>query len=311
MIHKRKYRKGFISLLLIIFYNTITYAQQVPHYTQYLYNMQVLNPAFVGANSDLSISLLSRQQWVGVEGAPETKTFSINGRTFRGLGFGVTIINDKLGLANSTNINLDASYTISTSQYGRVSFGLKGGLTFFSNNLSNGTTPDNDFNPSTSGKFPNIGLGALYYNDKFFVGLSIPNILKSSQFKTLETFNIAEEVNNSNYFLATGLIYKLSEDFTFKPATIIKYTPTLPVSIDINSNIIYKNKLETGLSYRYKNSISALFAIIFKEKFRVGYSYDYKLSNYGTNLSSHEIIIRFDLDLKRNTRWLFHNKCYF
>lgn len=308
---KKTCKQLFINVLLILFFNIVFHAQQTPHYTQYLYNMQVLNPAFVGANADLSISVLSRQQWVGVQGAPETNTFSINGRTYNGLGFGATVINDKIGLSNSTNVNLDASYTIPTSKYGRLSFGLKGGMTFFSNNLSNGITPDNDIYASNTGKFSNIGFGGLFYNNKFFVGLSVPNLLKSSQFITYETFNKNARLSNSNFFLVAGAIYNLSNNFKIKPTTIIKYNTTVPISIDFNSNFIYKNKIETGLSYRYNNSMSAMFALIIKEKFRIGYSYDSKLVNYGDNLSSHELILRFDLDLKRDKRWLFHNQCFF
>ncbi|MDN3620813.1 type IX secretion system membrane protein PorP/SprF [Polaribacter undariae] len=301
----------FTCVLLILFFSTFNYAQQTPHYTQYMYNMQVINPAFVGSRADLSISLLSRQQWVGVEGAPETKTFSINGRTAAGLGFGATVINDKLGLANSTNINLDISYTLPISRYERLSFGLKGGVTFFNNNYAGGVTPDNEIYASTNGSYPNIGFGGLYYTEDFFIGLSIPNILKSRQFKTLENLDESFGISNHNFFLASGYIYEMSEELKFKPSTIIKYTPSLPVSVDLNANFIYKEIIEAGLSYRYKESMSALFAIVINKKYRVGYSYDNRLANYGENLSSHEIIISFDLDLKRNTRWLFHNRCYF
>lgn len=316
MIYKKnlikiKGRQFFVNVSFFVFFGIITYAQQTPHYTQYLYNMQILNPAFLGTRADLSITFLSRQQWVGIEGAPKTQTFSINGRTISGFAFGATVINDQIGLTNSTNINLDASYTIPTSQYSRISLGLKGGLTFFNNNLSNGITPDNDVYASNNGKFPNIGFGALYYNEKIFLGLSIPNLLKSNQFQTRENFTTKERSDNSNYFLATGAIYNLTKNFKLKPTTIIKYTPTLPLTIDINTNVVYKNIIETGMSYRYKNSITTLFAVIINNKYRIGYSYDYRLANYGSNLSSHEISLRFDFELNRNKRWLFHNNCYF
>jgi type IX secretion system PorP/SprF family membrane protein len=301
----------FIGVLIILLFTTLNYAQQTPHYTQYMYNMQVINPAFVGSRADLSISLLARQQWVGIEGAPETNTFSINGRTAAGLGFGATVINDKLGLANNTNINLDASYTLPISRYERLSFGLKGGVTFFNNNYAGGVTPDNEIYASTDGSYPNIGFGGLYYTEDFFIGLSIPNILKSSQFKTLENLDENFGISNHNFFLASGYIYEISEKLNFKPSTIIKYTPSLPVSVDLNANFIYKEKIEAGLSYRYKESMSAVFALVINKKYRVGYSYDARLANYGCNRSSDEFIISFDIDLKRNTRWLFHNRCYF
>ena len=312
VLKKKNNKKQYlISMLLITVFNLVTYTQQTPHYTQYLYNMQVLNPAYVGSRSDLSISVLSRQQWVGIEGAPTTKTFSINGRTIRGLGLGLTVVNDKIGLAETTNTNIDVSYTIITSEHARLAFGLKGGLTFFSNNLSQGITPDNDIYASTSGKYPNIGFGALYYTQKFFVGFSLPYLLETPLFKTLESSNVTGVADDMNYFLSTGAIFELSDNIMFKPSTIIKYTSNLPMSIDLNANFLLRNNIETGLSYRYKNSVSALFAIIIDEKFRVGYTYDYRLTNFGSNLSSHEIVLHIDFSFNRNQRWLLHNKCFF
>lgn len=310
MINK-KISPYFISLTLIIFFRLSTFAQQVPHYTQYLYNMQVLNPAYVGVKSDLSVSLLARQQWVGVEGAPETNTFSVNGRTRDGLGIGATVINDKIGLTQSTNINIDASYTIQTSQFGRLAVGLKGGISYFSNNLSEGSTPDNDVYESTPGRFPNIGFGGLYYTDRFMIGLSIPNILKSNQFEIFETTYRNNSISNANYFLTGEAIFDISEDLKYKPSAIIKYTPTLPVSFDVNSNFMYKETIEAGLSYRYKQSISALLAVIINKKVRIGYAYDYQLAEFGDNLISHEIILTLNLNLNRQTRWLYYDRCCF
>lgn len=312
VLDKKSNKKQLFLYLFFAFYVATSSAQQMPHYTQYLYNMQVLNPAYVGSRADLSISVVSRQQWVGIEGAPTTKTFSINGRTIRGLGLGLTVVNDKIGLAESTNANVDVSYTLVTSENSRLALGLKGGLTFFSNNLSKGITPDNDIYASRNGNYPNIGFGAYFYTPKFYVGLSLPSLLKTPLFKAYDTTNNTTGLSNHvNYFFSTGALFNVSDNIQFKPSTIVKYTTNLPVSIDFNTNFLYKNTLETGISYRYKNSVSALFAIIIKEKFRVGYSYDYNLSNFGSNLSSHEIVLQIDFSLKRNKRWLLHNKCYF
>lgn len=310
MINK-KLKSYVLSLVIIVFFNLITYAQQIPHYSQYLYNMQVLNPAYVGTKADLSFSLLSRQQWVAIEGAPETSTFSINGRLRNGLGIGATVINDKIGLSQSTSIDLDASYTVQTSQYGRLAVGLKGGLTYFSNNLSEGYAPDNDIYESTQGRFPNVGFGGIYYTDTFLIGLSIPNVLSSNQFKTFETVYQNNNISNANYFLTGEAVFDISEDLKYKPSAIIKYTPTLPVSFDINSNVLYKETLEAGLSYRLEKSVSALFAVIINKKVRIGYAYDYQLVDYGDNLSSHEIILTVNFNLDRNFRWLYFDRCCF
>ncbi len=310
MINK-KISLFFLNLLLIVFFSGVIHAQQVPHYTQYIYNMQVLNPAYVGVKADLSASILSRQQWVGVEGAPETKTFSLNGRIRSGLGAGITVINDKIGLAESTNVSADASYTIQTSQFGRLAVGLKGGLTYFSNNLSQGLTPDNDIYESTNGRFANIGFGGLYYTDRFMIGLSIPNVLSSNLFEISETTFRNNTISNTNYFLTGEVVFDLTESLKFKPSAILKYTPTLPLAFDINSNMLYRETLEAGFSYRYKESISALFAVILNKKVRIGYAYDYRLRDFGDNLISHEIILTLNLNLNRQTRWLYFDRCCF
>lgn len=297
--------------VLIAFLNIHIYAQQTPHYTQYIYNMEAINPAAVGSRSDLGISFLSRHQWINVEGAPATQSFSINGRTKKGIALGTTIIHDEIGLAESTNINLDASYTLITSHYGRLALGLKGGISFFNNNLERGITPDNNTYASTTGNYPNIGLGALYYNKKYFIGISMPYLLKISQFNIEENPELTEIADNINYFFSAGMKFNLTDEIQFKPSTLIKYNTSLPISVDINANFLYKEYLEAGISYRYDDAISALLAFTINKKIRIGYSYDNQISSIGTNLSSHEILLLIDFKLKRNKRWLPHNSCYF
>ena len=300
-----------ILCLLISFFSIYISAQQTPHYTQYVYNMEVFNPAAVGSRSDFSISFLTRHQWAGIEGAPSTQTFSVNGRTNNGIGLGTTVVYDKIGLAENTNVNIDASYTIVTSVNGRLALGLKGGVSFFNNNLAQGITPDNDTYASTSGSYPNIGFGALYYNRNYFIGASIPYLLKISQFNIDEASNLPEIADNLNYFVTGGMKFYLTDDIQIKPSTIIKYNSNLPISIDLNANVLYKNYFEAGLSYRYNDAISALIAFTINEKIRIGYSYDQQISSVGTNLGSHEIMILMDFDLDRKGRWLEHTSCYF
>lgn len=292
-------------------FSLIISAQQTPHYTQYMYNMQVVNPAYVGARADLSIGLLARSQWVGVEGAPKTNTFSLNGRIADGLGLGLSVINDKLGLAENTNVNIDASYTIVTSPNGRLALGLKGGASFFDNKLAEGITPDNEIYASLNGSHFNIGVGAFYYNERFFLGLSMPYLLKTPQFRFDDEDYTTGLSENINTFIAAGMRFELTDNIKFKPSTLIKYAPNLPLSIDFNTNFLYKENIEVGLSYRYNDSASALFAIILNENFRIGYTYDHTLTDLGSNLSSHEIMLILDFTFKNKSRWLSNTKCYF
>lgn len=296
----------FVTLLI----GVNIYAQQLPNYTQYSYNMQILNPAFAGYRSDLSMSLLAREQWVGVDGAPKTKTFSLNTRVQKGIGIGTTVVNDRIGLSQTTNINLDISYSLFLSEHSKLAIGLKGGTTFFSNNLANGITPDNDIYASTTGEFYNVGFGALFYNRKFYVGLSIPYLLETPEFYIQENFINGSLATNPNYFLTSGAVFKLRNNIQFHPSTMVRYTTNLPPSIDFNLNFLYKGIIETGISYRYQNSLSALFTLIVDKKYRIGYAYDYKMANIVGNFNTHEVMLHIDINLGKK-RWMEYGRCPF
>jgi type IX secretion system PorP/SprF family membrane protein len=298
---------------IFIFYNINANAQQVPHYAQYMYNMQVLNPAFVGSKSDLNATLLSRGQWINVDGAPQTTTFSLNTRLNSGFGLGTTVISDQIGLLDNTNINLDVSYTIPTSQNGRLALGLKGGIAFYNNDLVSGITVDNEVYASTSGQFFDLGFGMLYSTNKYYVGLSAMNLFESPMYFLGNDLSSIKGLERANYFLTGGTVFDISKfgDVKFLPSTMIKYTPTLPISIDLNANFRFNNVFEVGVSYRHQNSVSAMASVILYNRIRIGYAYENYFTTAVQNLNSHEIILRIDLKLNRKNKWLFLDCCSF
>ncbi len=302
--------KTAISLLILL--SIEVSAQQTPHYTQYMYNMNVINPAYAGARADISIGLLARQQWVGVEGTPETETFSINARTFDSVGMGLSVVQDKLGLLEDTNINLDLSYTMVTSHYSRLAFGIKGGFSNFNNNLSAGLTPDNDNYADLEGRYPNAGVGLFFYTKNYYIGLSVPQLFNTPKFR-LDPNSYSSVLNDyQSYFGTFGYVFQFNEKVKFKPSTLIKITRSLPISVDLNANIFYNDQIEFGVSYRYHDSVSAMAALVLNKKFRIGYSYDHTLTNLGGfNQGSHELMLLVDFNFKKRGRWLNDSSCYF
>lgn len=301
----------FFSLFLLL--HTSALPQQAPHYAQYMYNTQVLNPAFVGLRSDLNATLLSRGQWVNVDGAPQTTTFSLNTRLNSGFGLGATVISDQIGLLDNTNVNLNVSYTIPTSQNGRLALGLTGGLGFYNNGLASGVTVDNEVYASTTGEFFDLGFGMLYSTNTYYVGLSAMNLFESPMFFTEDDLSTIKGLERANYFLTGGTVFELSQfgDIKFLPSTMIKYTPTLPISIDLNANFRFNNNFEVGVSYRHQNSASAMASVILYDRIRIGYAYENYFTTAVQNLNSHEIILRVDLKLNRKNKWLFLDCCSF
>ena len=302
------------SVLLIVFILmltfTSTYAQQDPQYTHYMYNMNVVNPAYAGSRETLSIGLLGRTQWVGIDGAPQTITANIHAPVGRNLGLGLSVIADKIGPVKEQNAYADISYTIETSDEGRLSFGLKGGVTFFNAALSSILLPDGSTGSSSTdvlfqndgkGTFPNIGAGVYYHTDDFYLGLSIPNFLETPHFKDVTSTTVTLEASEKMHgFLTAGYVFDISDNVQFKPATILKAVPGSPLSIDLTGNFMINDTFELGLGYRFGDSIDALVSFLVTDDLRVGYAYDYTLTKLGDfNSGSHEIFLQYDVNLSR------------
>jgi len=294
----------FLAFGFLLFFNE-TKAQQDPQYTQYMYNMNVVNPAYAGSRGTLSLGLLARSQWTSVDGSPKTFTFDAHAPLGKKVGVGLSVVADEIGPAKEQNIYADVSYTLTTSDEGRLAFGLKGGVTLLNVNLldvvlpQTGSAGDPVFDENINEAFPNFGAGVYYYTNKWYAGLSVPNILKSEH---LDKDNIntkaAEEVH---YFLTGGYVFDLSSTLKFKPSLMFKGVTGAPVSIDINANFLLYDRFELGASYRVEDAVSLLFNFGVTPDFRIGYAYDYTISEFSNSQTggSHEIILLYDIDFSK------------
>ncbi|QTE24148.1 PorP/SprF family type IX secretion system membrane protein [Polaribacter cellanae] len=296
--------KKIIVILAVILFTVSAKAQQDPQYTQYMYNMNIINPAYAGSYDVLSINLLGRSQWVGIDGAPRTLTMGINSPVGKNVGLGLSVIVDEIGPVQEQNVYGDFSYTLKVGENAKLALGLKAGFTFFNICLPcletvNGG--DQAFvNQNANKIMPNIGAGAFYYTNKFYAGLSIPNLLKTFHFdKKGGQISRASETNH--FFFTSGYVFDLSNDVKLKPSTMIKAAEGSPLSIDFSGNVLLYDKLEFGLSYRLDESVSALINIRASNTLRIGYAYDYTLTNLGNyNSGSHEVFVLFNFDFERN-----------
>ena len=292
-------KKLFLVTLGIIAFSADLQAQQDPHYTQYMYNMSVFNPAYAGSKEDLSMGILYRKQWVNMEGAPTT--FSVFGHqpVGKNLGTGLSIISDKLGPIAEKNIYGDVSYTLQLNESMKIAVGLKTGATFHSVDLFSkiaATLPDpNDgvFGRDINKTSFNFGTGLFLYTDHYYFGISIPNILKTPHLN-YNGENYGSEV--PHYFITGGYVFDINFEWKFKPFAMVKSSFGAPVSYDVSTNFLYNNKVEFGLTYRKEDSFGGMVNINITPQLRIGYAYDSIISNlnYTTN-ASHEIILLFDL----------------
>jgi type IX secretion system PorP/SprF family membrane protein len=264
--------------------------------------MNVLNPAYAGSKGTLSIGVLGRTQWVGIDGAPKTFTLAAHAPFGEKVGLGFSAIVDEIGPVKEQNLFADFSYTIRTSDVGKLAFGIKAGFTFHNLNEASliAIDPNDpsiiDFDDRT---FPNFGAGAFYYTNQFYVGLSLPNILETKHFDRNNGITKASE--KAHFFLTSGYVFDVSESLKFKPSVMAKAAGGAPLSVDISANFLLNEKLELGASYRLDDSISGLISFLVTNDFRLGYAYDYTTSNLGDfNSGSHEVFLLWDIDLSRD-----------
>jgi type IX secretion system PorP/SprF family membrane protein len=282
------------------------FAQQDPQFTQYMYNMSIINPAYATGELDvLNLGGLYRSQWVGMEGAPRTASFFAHKPLTERIEVGVSFTNDNIGdVVNENNIFADFAYVIPVGLESKLSFGVKAGLSFYntnfngfvlqSGNVNNGL--DVAFNDNVGQTFPNLGFGAFFFENNFYLGFSAPNILST---KHLEDENgiKATGAENVHYFFTGGYVFDISPNVKFKPAFMAKAVTGAPLAVDITANVLFNEKIEAGLAYRLEDAVSALVNFRVTPEIRIGYAYDYSLTNLSEfNSGSHEIFILWDID---------------
>lgn len=298
-----------LYLVTLIVFSAIVdiQAQQDPHYTQYMYNMSVMNPAYAGSKENLSLGLLYRKQWVEIEDAPTTGTFFGHSSVGKNVGLGLSFISDRIGPVEENNVYGDFSYTLNLGGEHKLAFGLKTGLTFHNVGLYsdiNHTLPqpsDPAFSEDISNIYFNIGSGFFYYTNKYYLGLSVPNMLKSKHLDIQRSGNelqFGSEV--SHYFLTGGYVFDINESIKFKPFFMLKSAFGVPSSLDLSTNFLFNQKFEVGGTYRLEDSFGLMLNYAISPSFRIGYAYDHIVSDLKvTTPSSHELILLFDLNFPK------------
>ena len=288
---------SIIAVLLLAFQ---MHGQQDPQYTQYMYNMNIINPAYAGSRENLSFGLLYRKQWAGIEGAPETGTFFGHSPIGNNLGLGISAISDQIGPVKETNLYADISYTLRLGGEHRIAFGIKAGATFHDIGLTDLDLIDETdpfFQENINSTTPNIGAGFFYYTEKYYFAVSVPNLLSSVHLDA-NGFKIGSDTQH--YFVTGGYVFDLSRNTELKPSLMIKSAFDAPTSLDVNVNARFYKKFEIGASYRLDDSISGLVNFAVTPSFRIGYAYDSVTSDIRPYApASHEIMLLFDLNFSK------------
>lgn len=284
-------------------------AQQEQHYSQYMFNGLVINPAYAGSSDMISASAFHRTQWVGFDGHPSTQTFSIHSPALhKSVGLGLQLVNDKIGIERKTSILTSYSYKVNVNK-GILSMGLQAGLQNYSidqDELDVKDLDDQKFYPSVSSKIvPDFGFGAYYLKDNYYIGVSIPHLTQTKL--EINGYSTGSEFSklSRHYFVTAAYKYRINRDFSVLPSFIFKGVAAAPVSLDLTTHIKYRKIAWFGGSYRIGDSfnfqagadIGELLDKVDKSV-RIGYAYDLTTSKFNSyNNGTHEIMLIYDFEL--------------
>ncbi len=288
--------KYFFQIVLILVGAT-SVAQQDAQYTQYMYNTINFNPAYAGSRGALSIFGLHRSQWVGLDGAPTTNTFSIHSPIRNSnLGFGLSFINDKIGPTSENQISADISYSLNISNKWLMSFGIKGTANLFNLDVSK-LNPETPLDPSLQDLnnyfTPNLGAGIYIHSDKAYFGFSIPNFFETTRYAD-QTQSVSKQ--RMNYYIMGGYVFDINPSIKFKPAFLSKIAEGTPLQIDLSGNFLFYEKIVLGGAWRWNAAWSAMAGYQITDGLFIGYAFDQETTNLARfNSGSHEVFLRFEL----------------
>lgn len=273
------------------------FAQQDAQYTQYMYNTININPAYAGSRGVMSVFGLHRTQWVGLDGAPTTNTFSLNTPINNSnLGVGFSLVNDRIGPTSDNTISADISYTIPMNEVYKLSFGVKASGNIFNldtDKLDPAQANDPNLQNFNNEFSPNFGAGVYLHSDKLYLGLSVPNFLQDSKYNDNEVAVFQERMN---FYFIGGYVFDVSPSIKFKPAVLTKMVAGSPLQVDASANFLFFDKFMLGGAYRWDAAVSALAGFQVTDGLFIGYSYDMETTQLRRyNSGSHEVFLRFEL----------------
>ncbi len=289
--------------MMLLFLSKKVNAQTEPMYSQYMYNMLGVNPAYAGNREALSLNFFQRNQWAGIKGAPKTTSISMDQSIKEGsIGWGAQVYDDRLGVEAATGFNGMLSTRLRVSKNGILSGGLSFGMMNYRINLNEVNNRNNPNDPSfistnkPSSWKPSLGMGIYYNTDRFYASVSTPSILKSRLANYVDFISSIDKSNDFHLFANTGYVFDMNDDVKIKPSTMIKMVSGAPIEADLNLNIWLKDILGIGGSYRTGDAFVGMAEIQATPNLRFGYAYDVPFNplKYFTK-GSHEIMLRYEI----------------
>jgi len=285
--------KKFLFTLMLLPLAAI--AQQESYYSLYQFNMQVINPAYAGAEADNMVSFLNRSQWAILDDSPRTMSLAYSSKRENNVGLGLSVVADRVFVERQTFAYVDFSYRLDMDET-KVFLGLKAGGNFYrssSLDLEDYNTGIDPAQREFSRFNPNIGAGVYVQNEKYWVSFSIPRLFNIKRDNDI-SIGAKDRVHS---YLGGGINYALGDNFILKPAVMIRKVKALPLSADISTFLSFDNRLDFGVAYRTSAAFSFLTYVNITGGIDIGYAYETPTNQelIGQQIKTHEIFFRIRL----------------
>jgi type IX secretion system PorP/SprF family membrane protein len=317
--------KYMVMLLFACVCGNRVMAQQEAQYSQYMFNMLAVNPAYAGSRDVLSMTGLYRQQWVGIQGSPTTETFTIDLPIKREkVGLGLQAYNDQVGVFHNTGVYATYSYRVKVSQRATLAMGIQGGVTNLSGDLAGvrrtvgGNDADVAFSQNISKFLPNVGTGLYLSTDRGYIGVSCPMIIQNVFTATgkEDTSRTQRAKQYRHYFAMMGFVVGLSNSLKLKPSVLVKMGTDNGVSaaVDFNLNLWIKDRVAVGASWRTNNNnfsksvfanqngdaVIGMLELQMSDQLKLGYAYDFAINGLqNRQQGSHEVMLRYEFGYRK------------
>lgn len=277
-----------IVMMLLVSCTGMVIAQQEYQFTQVTKSVEFLNPAYNVSKKGTNATLLHRNQWMGVEGAPKTVACNIHlpMKTIP-LGIGASAVGEYIGLRKVLNAGLTANSQVKVGESGYLAGGIAAGaqITRYSDEKAIAYTEYHELSGYESVD-PYLGLGAYYFSKYVHTGLA--SYYTISQEET--------DVFTENLNINASLVLPVSDKWSIKPYTLVKYSTKYMYSAEGGALVLWDDFIWFGAGYRFHSAVSAMLDVQIIDYLRIGYSYDYGIGTVSAlKSSSHEIRLSFEM----------------
>lgn len=295
----KKLTLSFFTTVFLVVTTLPVWAQIDPLYAQYLNNPLVINPAYTGFNKEFNASVSFRKQWAGFDGSPTTMNFTAHSSLFNNkMGAGLIVVSDQIGEYKNLLAMGTYSYKIELEKF-KVSFGLQAGIASYRSDNSELNIEDETdvyFLDDMNTTAPVFGAGLIVSNGNFFLGLSVPRMLKTTGTYTGTSGSIEGDIYTQHFYGMASYIFFLTERIRLKPAVLLKYVKDNPLSADISGLLNIDERYGVGAFTRNFNTYGLLAQIKFKQSYKFSYAFELPTNkSVGVNFTTHELTFGLNL----------------